>query len=153
MATCRSCFKSGLFFRVNEKGYCSRCAETYKENLINHISSYQKKISERKNLFCIQLDGVKQNNPKTGVSRQKLIKRSRVGEKLMIMIDEEKHEGSEKIKASGYDGRQLGFLKAGNDTEIIKNHMKNKLFIDASISSISCKKGNCDISVNLTAYS
>ena len=153
MAKCRSCFKWKFFFRLNKKGYCRKCEKTYSENMVNYIAAYKKKISERKNLFCIQLDGVSLNNPNTGVSRQKLIRRSRVGEKLLITMDQEKQGGIEEIKASGFDGRQLGYLKPGHDTDIIKEHMKNKLFIDASISSISCKKGKCDVNVNLTAYS
>lgn len=152
MARCRSCFKSGLFTRVNENGFCPKCEIIYNENMISYLSKYQNRIVERKTNYYFTLAGIKQNNPDTGINRQKIIKNSKVGEKLMVVLDPDISYGHEALKIVRFDGRQIGYLEPSESSDAIKNLLRNNEFIDASISSIFGKKGNYSIEVNLTTY-
>ena len=152
MARCRSCFKSGLFIKINKNGFCPKCEEIYKRNMIDYLSQYQNRITERKTNYYFNLAGIDQKNHDTGIFRQKIINNSHVGEKLMIVLDQNDTSGQETAKVIRFDGRQIGYLEKSEFSEEVKNQIKNMTFIDASISSIFGKKGNYGVKVNLTTY-
>jgi len=152
MARCRSCFKLGLFTKLNDRAYCRACEKVYKENMIEYLSQYQNKISERKSNHYFNLGGIKQNNPETGINRQKIISTSTIGEKIKLVLANEKSLNQETIKVIRFDGRQLGYLEQSDLYYEIKKQLENNIFIDANIASIFGKKGNYGVEVNLTTY-
>ncbi len=120
--------------------------------MIDYLSQYQNRITERKTNYYFNLAGIDQKNHDTGIFRQKIINNSHVGEKLMIVLDQNDTSGQETAKVIRFDGRQIGYLEKSEFSEEVKNQIKNMTFIDASISSIFGKKGNYGVKVNLTTY-
>lgn len=152
MARCRSCFKSGLFLKVNDRSFCRDCEKTYTENIINYYAGKKDSISQRKTNYCMDLAGVNESNPDTGINRQKIIKYSKTGEKLMLVLDSNRPHSKEAIRVLRFDGQQLGYLDTGDYSDKLNNQLRENIFFDVFIDTVFNKNGKYGAIINLTPY-
>lgn len=96
--------------------------------------------------------GVRYKNDDTGVERQSIIKRTKEGERLMLIPDELNKYDRDAVKVVRLSGEQIGFL----DTDLaleIKARLNQRLRVDAKIKRISDERGILEVWIELVKYS
>jgi len=96
--------------------------------------------------------GVRYKNEDTQVERQAIIRRTKAGEKIMLLPDELNKFDKDAIKVVRLNGEQIGFLNTDLALEI-KARLLQRLRVDATIREINDDNGMKEVVLELVKYS
>jgi hypothetical protein len=96
--------------------------------------------------------GVRYKNEDTQTERQAIIKKTKVGEKIMLLPDELNKFDKDAIKVVRLNGEQIGFLNTDLAIEI-KARLLQRLRVDAIIKEINDDNGMKEVVLELVKYS
>ncbi|TAF64926.1 MAG: hypothetical protein EAZ55_09700 [Cytophagales bacterium] len=95
--------------------------------------------------------GTRYKNDDTGAERQEIIRRTQIGETLMLIPDVLNPYDKDAIKVVRLNGEQIGFI--GRELAIeLKPRLMNRLRIDTRVSNIISNTGIWEVEIELVKY-
>lgn len=117
-----------------------------------YLSRFDPQYSVRMAPIVTPVAGVRYKNDDTQVERQSIIRKCKIGEKLMLIPDELNKFDRDAIKVVRLNGEQIGFLNTDLALEI-KARLQQRLRVDVSIKSITEEKGIREVDIEMIKYS
>ncbi|MEH0155859.1 HIRAN domain-containing protein [Limibacter armeniacum] len=118
----------------------------------NYIKKFHKVTAEQKlPLEYTNIVGTRYKN-EDGTERQDLIKKAKIGDRLLLLPDELNPHDKDAVKVIRLNGDQLGFIDMDQSLEL-KSRMLSGSRVDARIEEIKQVKGTLNVKISLQKYS